>query len=183
MFSKVGIAFIALLLLSSSIHAAPATPPTPLNAYEKQDAAELAAFKKAIRAKYDMKEKAFAEGDADTILTRFYAGDEITVAAGDGIFFGRKDITEEYKKDVGKNKVKIDSFRTYVNGNAGWDWADFHVTPTDGSAPFTFAILFLWSKIDGQWVCMGDFFDYGSFKAGKLAPRPVSAPVPAKSSH
>ena len=93
------------------------------------------------------------------------------VAAGDKIYFGRKDILPEYKKDVGTNHVKIESVRMYVNGNAGWDFADFHVTPTDGkSKPFTFAILFLWSKINGEWVCLGDYFDYGSFRRGKLDP-------------
>lgn len=153
--------------------AAPPSPKAPAAAYDMQNPAELAAFKKAIRAKYDVKEKAFASGDADAIVYGFYAGDEITVAARDGIFFGSKDILPEYKKDVGVNHVKIDSVRTYVNGNAGWDWADFHVYPQDGKTkPFTFAILFLWSKINGEWVCLGDYFDYGSFRAKKLDPRP-----------
>lgn len=159
--------------LTGPVLAAMPARPAPDAAYETQNPAELAAFKKAIRAKYDEKEKAFANGDADAVVYGFYAGDEITVAAGDKIYFGRKDILPEYKKDVGTNHVKIESVRMYVNGNAGWDFADFHVTPTDGkSKPFTFAILFLWSKINGEWVCLGDYFDYGSFRRGKLDPRP-----------
>ena len=70
---------------------------------------------------------------------------------------------------VKSSLVKIDSVHTYVNGNAGWDWADFHVTPTDGKTkPFTFAILFLWSKVHGEWICKGDYFMNGSFRSGKL---------------
>lgn len=146
---------------------------TPVDAYARQDPVQLAEFRQAIRIKYDLKEKAFAEGDAETIVRRFYAGDELTVASRDAIYFGRDDILPVYRRDTGKNKVRIESFRTYVNGDAGWDWADFHVFPTDGSKPFTLAILFLWSKIDGEWVCMGDFFDFGSFQKGKLESPPA----------
>ena len=55
--------------------------------------------------------------------------------------------------------MRIVSFHTHVNGNAGWDWADFHVTPADKSAaPFTFKILFLWERVDGEWWCKGDMY-------------------------
>ena len=58
-----------------------------------------------------------------------------------------------------KNEVRIVSFDTHVNGNAGWDWADFHVTPADAKvAPFTFKILFLWEKVNGEWWCKGDMY-------------------------
>ena len=55
---------------------------TPLLA---TDSAELLAFKKAIRAKYDIKEKAFAEHDPETILTKFYSEDVISVGEGEHI--------------------------------------------------------------------------------------------------
>ena len=72
---------------------------------------------------------------------------------------------------VRNNEVKIDSVYTYVKGNTGWDWTDFNVTPTDGKTkPFSFAILFLWTKIDGVWCCKGDFFVRGSFRSGRFAP-------------
>jgi hypothetical protein len=93
------------------------------------------------------------------------------VGDGEGIFVGRDQIRPLYQEVVKDNKVKIDSVNTFVNGSAGWDWADFNVTPTDGKTkPFTFAILFLWTKIDGVWMCKGDFFVRGSFRSGKLAP-------------
>jgi ketosteroid isomerase-like protein len=133
--------------------------------------AELAEFKKAIRARYAIKEKAFAEHDAETIVTQFYTTDVMSVGDGEGIFVGRDQIRPLYQAVVKDNKVKIDSVYTFVNGNAGWDWADFNVTPTDGKTkPFTFAILFLWTKIDGIWMCKGDFFVRGSLRSGKLAP-------------
>ncbi len=38
---------------------------------------QLAAFGQAIRELYDLKEKAWAAGDAETIVTRFYAQDAV----------------------------------------------------------------------------------------------------------
>lgn len=132
--------------------------------------AELAAFKAAIRARYAVKEKAFAEHDAETIVSKFYTKDVISVGEGEGIFVGRDQIRPLYQDVVKNHKVRIESVYTYVNGNAGWDWADFHVMPDDPKEkPFTFAILFLWTKIHGQWWCKGDFFVTGSFREGKLS--------------
>ncbi len=139
--------------------------------------AELTAFKKAIRAKYALKERAFANHDADTIVRQFYTPDVISVGQGEGIYVGSEQIRPLYEDVVRTNKVRIDSIYTFVKGDAGWDWADFHVYPTDGkTAPFTFAILFLWTRIDGEWMCKGDFFVTGSLKDGKLAPPPQPAP-------
>jgi ketosteroid isomerase-like protein len=153
-----------------------AAAPLPASAAAAANAAspagpELAAFKKAIRSKYDLKERAFAAHDPAPILEHFYTADVISVGEGEGIFIGREQIRPLYEDVVRNNRVKIESVYTFVAGRAGWDWADFHVTPTDGkTAPFTFAILFLWTQIDGEWMCKGDFFVTGSLKAGKLTP-------------
>ena len=146
------------------------------HATASEDSPELAAFKRAIRAKYDLKERAFVAHDAETIVTEFYTADVISVGEGEGIYIGRDQLRPLYQDVVKGNKVKVDSVTTYVNGGAGWDWADFHVFPTDPSEkPFTFAILFLWAKVDGQWLCKGDFFVNGSFRSGKLTPPPAAS--------
>jgi hypothetical protein len=129
-----------------------------------KDADALADFKAAIRAKYDLKERAFAAGDAATIVARFYSADAISTGDGEGTQVGRDEFLPLYKAVVGLNHVRIVSFATHVNGDAGWDFADFHVTPTDPKqAPFTFKILFLWERRDGEWVCPGDIYFKGSF--------------------
>ena len=149
---------------------AAASPAAPAPA----DAA-LAAFRRAIRAKYDLKERAFAAHDAETIVSRFYTRDVISVGQGEGIYVGRDQIRPLYQDVVRSNKVRIESVHTFVKGDAGWDWADFHVTPDDPKAkPFTFAILFLWTRIGGEWWCKGDYFTYGSFRTGKLAAPPAA---------
>ena len=139
-----------------------------------KDSPQLAAFKKAIRAKYDLKEKAFASHDAETIVTRFYSPDVVSVGEGEGIFIGRDQIRPLYQDVVKDNAVKVDSVYTFVDGNAGWDWADFHVYPQDArTKPFTFAIQFLWAKVNGEWTCKGDFFVKGGFRRGKLQSEPA----------
>ena len=96
------------------------------------DDAELAAFKQAIRAKYDMKEKAFRERDGETIVTKFYAEDVVSTGEGSPLHQGRAELRKLYQMpEVINSNVRIVSFNTHVNGDAGWDWADFHVTPAD----------------------------------------------------
>jgi hypothetical protein len=173
------LAAAAVLIFSHcAVMAAESAPPTSAAAAKKAasaDSPELAAFKKAIRAKYDLKEKAFANHDAETILTKFYTPDVITVEGtpDGGIFVGREQIRPLYERVVKDSLVKVDSVHTFVNGDAGWDWTDFHVTFPDGKMqPFTFAILFLWTKVNGEWMCKGDYFVMGSFREGKLAKEP-----------
>ncbi len=138
------------------------------------DSAQLAAFKKAIRRKYDMKEKAFAAGDPKPIVTRFYAEDAQSVGEGYGIFHGRKDLWPLYTQAVKELNVKVTSMHTVVSGTAGWDWADFAVMPKDPKEkPFNLVILFLWQKVHGEWMCKGDFYVHGSLASGKLTPPPA----------
>ena len=132
--------------------------------------AELAAFKKAIRQLYDLKEQAWAAGDAETIVTRFYAPDAISVGEGDpGTMVGREQFRETYRKYVKDvTSVRIESVRTVVNGNAGWDWTNFRATIRPEKAkeypPPLVRVLFLWSREGGRWICKGDVFVNGGFK-------------------
>jgi ketosteroid isomerase-like protein len=144
------------------------------NAASAADSAELAAFKQAIRAKYDMKEKAFHDRDGETIVTKFYAEDVVSAGEGSPLHRGRAELRKLYQTpEVIESEVRITSFHTHVNGNAGWDWADFHVTPADTKvAPFTFKILFLWENVNGEWWCKGDM--YVVDKSGG-APAPAEA--------
>jgi hypothetical protein len=159
--------FAALTGVSTTTLAAEAPSSTP------SDTAALTAFKKAIREKYDMKENAFATHDAETIVTRFYTKDAISAGEGFGIFVGRSQLRPMFAKDVNLYKVKITSVHTIVRGDAGWDWVDFGVIPVDTKEkPFMLAMLFLWTKINGEWMCQGDFYIYGSFSTGKVTSPP-----------
>ncbi len=164
------VACVAWIPAQAAAPEAAASPPAAA-----PDSAELQAFKKAIRAKYDMKEKAFAAGDARTIVTRFYAEDAQSVGEGYGIFHGRKDFWPLYTEAVKELNVKVTSVHTVLSGTAGWDWANFDVIPKDPKEkPFSLVILFLWQKVHGEWICKGDFYVHGNLFTGKLesAPKP-----------
>lgn len=143
----------------------PAEQRQPIGSLEAADPAALAEFKKEIRALYDLKEKAFAEGDAEAIVNHFYSADAVTVGPDGKPAMDRAAFLENYRTLVEKYNVRVESVKTHVNGESGWDWTNFHVASKDGSEPpFTFIILFLWNKIDGKWACPGDMYVVGSFQ-------------------
>jgi ketosteroid isomerase-like protein len=125
---------------------------------------ELALFKQAIRAKYDMKEQAFAARDVESILTRFYAEDVISTDPDGHTHIGRDALRPIYEEVIGST-VRIEPFRSFVRGDAGWDWVNFHVTPPPEAKqePFTFKMLFLWERIAGEWWSHGEMYVVGEF--------------------
>lgn len=126
---------------------------------------ETAAFKAAIRAKYDMKEAAFAANDPDPILTRFYAKEVISTGPDGHTHVGRHTLRPVYNEVI-VNDVTIESYRSVVNGDAGWDWANFNVIPpaASGMEPFTFKMLFLWERDEsGEWWSHGEMYVNGKF--------------------
>lgn len=127
--------------------------------------ADLAAFKAAIKSKYDLKEAAFKNKDPDTIVNKFYSADVVSTGPGDGYTRGSAKLLEQYKQHM-DSTVRIESIHTHLNGNNGLDWANFYITPNDPKVqPFSFKILFLWEKRNGEWICIGDMFSRGKFSA------------------
>jgi uncharacterized protein (TIGR02246 family) len=141
----------------------------PATAGADSSQSEIESFKRAIRKLYDLKEKAWAAGDAESIVTKFYSPDAISVGEGDpNTMVGRDQFRAAYRqyvKDV--PSIRIESVRTYVNGNAGWDWANFYSYPKPDKKslypPSPIRILFTWAKENGRWVCKGDIFVNGKF--------------------
>ena len=122
---------------------------------------ELDAFKKAIRVQYDLKEKGFATNNADLIVDEFYSEDVVSVGPDGVPHIGREALRPLYKEVV-KDSVKIESIKTHVEGNSGWDWTNFYVTPSDPKAePFSFIILFLLQKRGEKWWSTGDIYVVG----------------------
>lgn len=131
------------------------------------DDTDTAAFKQAIRAKYNLKEQAFANGDADLVVDEFYSADVISTDNEGNTHVGREELRPLYEEVTAAFNAEIESVHTHVNGDVGWDWANFYVTPKDPDSevePFSFKILFLWEKVDGEWWCKGDMYVLGKFE-------------------
>lgn len=128
---------------------------------------ETGEFKTAIRKLYDIKERAWAAGDAQTIVNKFYAADAISAGEGDPeTMVGRAAFLKAYQRYVRDvPTVRIESVKTYVNGNAGWDWANFYSEPKSDKKslypPSPIRIVFLFAKENGEWICKGDIFVNG----------------------
>ncbi len=133
-----------------------------------QEASGLDEFRSAINEKYALKEAAFADGNALPIIEEFYSDDVIATDSDGKTLFGRAEIKPLYEGLVQEFNVRVESMHTHVNGDAGWDWANFHVTPKDPDADgFSFKILFLWERKEGEWWCKGDIYVLGAFGAEK----------------
>lgn len=162
---------IALLALAAALPpAAWSMPETPAGPGATTASPALQAFRKAIRAKYDLKERAWAARDAEGLVKGFYSPHAFSAAEGEPTFFalGRAQFLDLYKTFVADTtKVRIESVHTYVNGNMGWDWTNFHadVKPekVKDYPPSPVRILFVWEKIGGQWFCAGDVVLLGTF--------------------
>jgi hypothetical protein len=127
-------------------------------------AEELAEFTRAIRRKYDMKEQAFRDNDPEPILTRFYADAAISTDNEGTTHVGREELRKVYEEVIGAF-VRIESYKSFVKGDAGWDWVNFHVSfpPEANMDPFTFKMLFLWERIEGEWWSQGEMYVPGEF--------------------
>jgi uncharacterized protein (TIGR02246 family) len=134
-----------------------------------QPSQELATFKSAIRNLYDIKEGAWQRGDYETIVTRFYSPDAVSVGEGDpNTMKGVDQFRKAYKQWVQDiTSVRVESVHSVVNGNAGWDWANFYATVKPEKVKdypqSPVRILFLFSKENGKWICKGDIFVSGKF--------------------
>lgn len=148
----------------------------PIPVFKHAPSAELDAFRRAIRAQYDLKERAWAAGDHMALVNGFYSSTAFTAAEGEPKFFaqGRAQFLDLYKTYVADTtRIRIESIHTHVNGNMGWDWANFYadVKPAKlkNYPPSPVRILFVWEKIAGKWMCAGDVVLLGTFDtvAGK----------------
>ncbi|HKR87605.1 MAG TPA: nuclear transport factor 2 family protein [Phenylobacterium sp.] len=159
--SVVSLALPAAALSPSAIAATSDQAIGDLPAASPANAAE---FRRQADALYRMKEKAFADTDAETIINRFYAKDAVSFGPEGKPIMGRDQFREDYERVVKIANVRVEPIRSHVGADAAWEWANFYVTPKDpAQKPYSFVILFVWAKKDGRWVCGGDAYTPGQF--------------------
>jgi len=161
------VALLASAILGLSTLAAPAIAAgqaVAVGDLPKASAADMAAFRTQVDALYRLKEVAFSRDDADTIVDRFYTKDAITFGPEGKPVIGREAFRDEYRNVVKIANVKVEPVATHVGKDAAWEWVNFRAFPKDTSQkPFTFIMLFVFAKKDGQWVSGGDAYTVGEF--------------------
>lgn len=155
---------LGLSILTAAPVAAVAAPAKTVGDLPKASSGEVAEFRRQVDALYRMKEEAFAREDADAIVDRFYARDAITFGPEGKPVIGRDAFRDEYRNVVKVANVKVEPFASHVGKDAAWEWVNFRAFPKDkAQKPFTFIMLFVFAKKDGQWISGGDAYTIGEF--------------------
>lgn len=115
---------------------------------------ELAEFKAAINAKYDLHCSAFNSQDVDTVITSFFTPNALWVGHGYPERRGADELREMFMEVVKTGRVGHSSIQSFVSGDCGWDYCDWPVQPLEaGQSSWIFKSMFCWVRIDGEWFC------------------------------
>ena len=165
MFKSVSLLASAMLGLSNlAPPAIAAAPAAVVGDLPLTSPAGVADFRRQVDALYRLKEEAFLKEDADTIVDRFYTRDAIAFGPEGKPVIGREASREEYRNVVKIANVKVEPVAAHVGQDAAWEWVNFRAFPKDkAQKPFTFIMLFVFAKKDGQWVSGGDAYTVGEF--------------------
>lgn len=158
----------ALFLVSATLAVPAAAAGTPAGNLVQAPKATVEDFRRQIDALYRMKEKAFADEDADKIVEQFYSADAVTFGPEGKPIVGREGFRADYRNVVKIANVRVEPVYTHVGTDAAWEWVNFRATPKDAAQkPFTFIMLFVFAKKDGKWVSGGDAYTVGEFPAAR----------------
>ncbi|WP_447725847.1 YybH family protein [Sphingomonas koreensis] len=161
------------LLTSAALASAALATPAPASDGQtgnltQASKATIDDFRKQVDALYRLKEKAFAEEDADKIVERFYSADAVTFGPEGKPVVGRESFRSDYRNVVKLANVRVEPVYTHVGTDAAWEWVNFRAFPKDTSQkPFTFIMLFVFAKQGDKWVSGGDAYTLGEFPVSK----------------
>jgi ketosteroid isomerase-like protein len=126
------------------------TPPDDCGFSEEQQA-----FAAALRARYGEHVAALEDGDLERLMI-FFTDDVVWMGAGWPSREGKPELRKLFEDVVGTARVHCRSLYANVDGNSGWNFVDYTVTPHDTAvAPWTFRTSFQWTRSDGTWRCNG----------------------------
>lgn len=113
---------------------------------------ELDEFKDILRTKYDLHCKCFDDRDAAPLFEHFFAKDALWAAQDFPELRGEAEMRPFFDEVTSNYTVAVRPLDTYVNGDNGWDFVDYPVTPRNpDEEAWSFRVLFNWARIDGDW--------------------------------
>jgi len=143
--------------MSSVFHPVISIPPRDVDPAPDDStlSAEQRSFAQALRERYAHHARALETGDLEGILT-FFTEDAVWMGSGWPSRSGKAELRAMFKEVAGTAKVHSRSLSAYVNGDSGWNFVDYAVTPNDPAvSPWTFRTSFQWTRADDQWRCNG----------------------------
>ncbi|WP_431324674.1 YybH family protein [Rhizobium sp. YTU87027] len=115
----------------------------------------------AIAAQHDLMKQAFASGDADPIVDKYYTEDAWVFGDGDQTWKGSQAIHELYAGIVGKYTWTTKTEQIIPLGDGALEFLIGTIHPVDGSEPTVYKILFGWVKAGESWRCSTQMFAFG----------------------
>lgn len=117
--------------------------------------ADQRAFAAALRDRYADHVAALEDGDVARLMT-FFTDDVVWMGAGWPSREGKPDLRELFEQVAGTARVHCRSMCAHVDGDSGWNFVDYAVTPKNpATPPWTFRTSFQWTRLDGEWRCNG----------------------------
>lgn len=113
---------------------------------------DLDKFRVVLREKYDLHCKCFQDRNPEPLFDNFFTKDALWAAQGYPELNGSAEMRPFFEVVTENYLVAIEPVKTFVCGDAGWDFVNYPVMPRDNDEkPWTFRVLFCWIRRDGQW--------------------------------
>ena len=97
-------------------------------------------------------EQCFDRRDAGPLAEGFIAPDALWDFQGFPPTRGRTAVLAFFEEKVRISRVAIAPLSWRGHGDTGWSLVDYHVTFDDGAAPLTLRTMFVWVRLDGDWL-------------------------------
>jgi hypothetical protein len=118
---------------------------------------------KAIDAKHELMRDAFEKNNADIIGEKFFLPDAWLVGPDDATWKGTSEIVSLYKDFVGVHRWETTRERLISTGEGGvFEFRIGTTVAASSGEKSDFKLLFVWSKLGGEWACAAQFYAAGS---------------------
>ena len=135
---------------------------------------DLAAFRQAIGLKYAQRCQGVKDRNAQKDVASYYHPDVVAIVARPGqpeVMLGHAGLEALYGGLAAARSfnLTITSVKSYVNGDSGWDIANFTINPEGepgmdyiAGERAEFGLLTNWARIDGDWRATSEVSFAGS---------------------
>ena len=118
----------------------------------------------AIDAQHELMRLAYENADADLLGNEFFTDDAWVVGGADMTWRDRTGMVSLYRDIVGKYRWKNDrESLIQLSENVVSEFLIGTIVPVDkNDETLAYKIQLIWTKTDGRWKCLSQFFGLGS---------------------